>query len=651
MQAAFALEHAHQLGVVHRDIKPANLLVEAGSAIAPGGNGAEASGLRLWVTDFGLAHCRQRQVGLTVTGDVVGTLRYMSPEQALAQPIGVDHRTDLYSLGATLYELLTLQPAFDGHDRHELLRQIAIEEPKPVRKVNKAVPADLETIVLKAMAKNPEERYATAQELAGDLRRFLRDEPILARPLTLLKRTRRWARKHRPVMLSAAVASLAALTVLAGSIGWIMRDRAARRARLTAELHVAVEESHRLQKEGKWPQAQAAAARAEALLGYGAVDLAMAERVKGLLRKLADEQADVTLLESHEAIRLRQADVEDNHFVLGHSRKEYEQAFRTHGLYSNAIAPAEAARALSRRSRPVRATLLAALDHWLILASHEKAPEASWLKQVLALADSDPWRQGVRSAREKNDRQAMEKLAREVDTAEQPPEALFVLEMGLRQRGSSAAALALLRRAQQAFPADFWINHDLGMALNQCQPHQHDEAIRFLTAAVALRPDSPGVRYNLGNALAFAGRLDEAKVVYRQAIGLKPDYAMVHFKLGWALGLQGQLDEAIAACRRSIELKPDHADAHYTLGNFLVRTGRLDEAIAAYRKAIALEPDHAESHCNLGIALREKGELAAALISLERGHELGSRRKDWRYPSAQWVRECRQQLEVDGRLR
>ena len=200
----------------------------------------------------------------------------------------MDHRTDLYSLGATLYEFLTLEPAFNGHDRHELLRQIAIEEPRPVRKVNKAVPADLETIVLKAMAKNPAERYATAQEMASDLRRFLRDEPILARPLTLLKRTRRWARRHRAVMLSAAVASLAALTVLAGSIGWIMRDRAARRAKLTADLHAAVEESQRLQKEGKWPQAQAAAGRAEALLHAGAADPAVAERVRGLLSKLAE---------------------------------------------------------------------------------------------------------------------------------------------------------------------------------------------------------------------------------------------------------------------------------------------------------------------------------------------------------------------------
>jgi eukaryotic-like serine/threonine-protein kinase len=622
MQAAQALEHAHQLGVVHRDIKPANLLVESAPANVSGGNGHAESGVRLWVTDFGLAHCRQGQAGLTATGDLVGTLRYMSPEQAGAQPIGVDHRTDLYSLGATLYEFLTLEPAFNGDDRHELLRQIAIEEPRPVRKVNKAVPADLETIVLKAMAKNPLERYATAQEMANDLGRFLRDEPILARPLTLLKRTRRWARRHRGVMLSAAVASLAALTVLAGSIGWIMRDRAARRAELTADLQSAVDELQRLQKEGKLRQAQAAAARAQALIRVGAADPAVAERARSVLREQADEQADVTLLESLDAIRLRQADVEDNHFVVSHSRKEYERAFRTYGLHTNAMAPEEAARTLSRPPRRVRAILLAALVHWSILASHENAPAAAWLKQVLALADADPWRQGVRLAREKNDLQAMEKLAREVDTAVQPPEALFVLEMGLSQRGSSAAALALLRRAQQAFPADFWINHNLGYALGQCVPPQHEEHIRFLTVAVALRPDSPGVRLNLGNALAFAGRLNEAEVAYRQAIGLKPDYAIAHYKLSQVLWEHGQLDEAIAACRRAIELKPDHARARYSLGVALADKGQLDEAIACYKKAIALDPKLAAAQNNLGLLLKDSGQWEEAVACYKKAIEL-----------------------------
>ena len=144
----------------------------------------------------------------------------------------------------------------------------------------------------------------------------------------------------------------------------------------------------------------------------------------------------------------------------------------------------------------------------------------------------------------------MEKLAREVDTAGQPPEALFILEMGLAQRGATEAALALLRRAQQAFPGDFWINHDLGMALGRCHPPQNEEAIRFLTVAVALRPDSAGVRLDLGSTLAHAGRLDEALVAFRQAIGLKPDYSMAHFELGLVLAKKGHLDEAVAAYRR-----------------------------------------------------------------------------------------------------
>ena len=140
-------------------------------------------------------------------------------------------------------------------------------------------------------------------------------------------------------MLSAAVASLAALTVLAGSIGWIMRDRAALRAKLTGDIRYAVEESQRLLNGGMWPQAQAAAARAEALLGAGAAAPALAERVTGLMRELAEEQADVTLLKSLDAVRLRQADIKDDGFVVKYSRKEYEQSFRTYGLHRNAMAP------------------------------------------------------------------------------------------------------------------------------------------------------------------------------------------------------------------------------------------------------------------------------------------------------------------------
>src|SRR5262249_16225262 len=151
VQAADALEHAHQYGVIHRDIKPANLLLDEGG--------------QLWVADFGLARCRADQA-ITQSGDAVGTLRYMSPEQACAKRDGVDRRSDIYSLGVTLYETLTLEPTYPGNDREEILRQIAWGEPKALRRVQPGVPVELETIVLKAMAREPAQRYVSASALA-----------------------------------------------------------------------------------------------------------------------------------------------------------------------------------------------------------------------------------------------------------------------------------------------------------------------------------------------------------------------------------------------------------------------------------------------------------------------------------------------------
>jgi serine/threonine protein kinase/Tfp pilus assembly protein PilF len=209
-QAAEALEHAHEMGVIHRDVKPANLLIDARANV--------------WITDFGLAHC-QNQTGLTMTGDFVGTLRYVSPEQALAKPGLVDQRTDVYSLGATLYELLTLRPVFDGSDRQELLRQIAFEEPRRPRSWNRAIPLELETIVRKALEKNPVDRYATAQALADDLGRFLRDEAIQARPPTLLQRLRKWMRRHQAIVTAAFLSLVLAVIVLSIATVTIARAR------------------------------------------------------------------------------------------------------------------------------------------------------------------------------------------------------------------------------------------------------------------------------------------------------------------------------------------------------------------------------------------------------------------------------------------
>src|SRR5262249_12962288 len=215
IQAAEALEYAHASGVVHRDIKPANLLVDMH------GN--------LWIADFGLARC-QDESNLTRTGDLVGTLRYMSPEQAQGKPGLVDSRTDIYGLGATLYELLTLQPVFSGNERQALLRQIGMEEPCTPRRRNKSVPVELETIVLKALAKAPHERYGAAQDLADDLRRYLEDKPIRARRPNLLEKCQRWTRKHLGLVATGCVVLMTAIVSL--TVGYV---RVAHQLNLTEE--------------------------------------------------------------------------------------------------------------------------------------------------------------------------------------------------------------------------------------------------------------------------------------------------------------------------------------------------------------------------------------------------------------------------------
>ena len=209
IQAADALEHAHSMGIVHRDVKPSNLMVDADS--------------HLWITDFGLAMV-EAEPSITTTGSMLGTLRYMSPKQMRGDRHVLDHRTDIYSLGITLYETLTLRPAFGDSDSQRLIQRILHDEPPRPRRLNSAVPRDLETIVLKAMAKEARDRYPSAGELAADLRRFLVDEPIRARPPGLVERAKKWARRHR-TMVTTAAATLALATIIAGGLLWRERSQ------------------------------------------------------------------------------------------------------------------------------------------------------------------------------------------------------------------------------------------------------------------------------------------------------------------------------------------------------------------------------------------------------------------------------------------
>jgi tetratricopeptide (TPR) repeat protein len=596
LQAAEALEHAHQEGIVHRDVKPANLLVDARG--------------HLWVTDFGLARL-QGETGLTVSGDLLGTLRYMSPEQALGRPSGVDQRTDVYALGATLYELLALRPVFEGRDRQELLRRIAAEEPRPPRRLNPAIPAELEVIVLKALEKDAASRYATAQELADDLRRFLEDQPIRARRPSWLDRARKWARRHRPVVWSAGVVLLVTLAVLGGSAGWIVRDRAARRARIATDVQAALAEARRFQKEGRWPEGQAAARRAEALLASGGGDPELQQSVRTLL-------ADLRMVAQLEDIRILRSSVKDGYFNAEGADRAYAAAFRNDGIDVEALDSREAARRL--RARAIRIELAAALDGWAETRRWlPRQGRKSWreLLAVARAADPDPWRRSLRDTVLRGEPELVRRAAAG-EVLALPPVTLVLLAECLAGMGRPRQATALLRRAQEQHPGDFWINHQLAQYLGRMRPPQGEEAIRFYTAAVALRPESAGARLNLGVALARRGRREEALTAFRQAIQRKRDYAQAHCNLGQTLREMGRPAEAVTALRQAIALKSDLAEAHGNLGIALVDQGRPEEAAAAFRKAIeffagrrALEfrPELVLSHVNLGIALCKGGRL------------------------------------------
>jgi WD40 repeat protein/tetratricopeptide (TPR) repeat protein len=218
MQVADALAYANSQGTLHRDIKPANLLLDTQGNV--------------WVTDFGLAKAIVDQDNLTHTGDIVGTLRYMAPERFHGQG---DARSDIYSLGLTLYEMATLQPAFDERHREKLVHQVMHDEPPRPRKLNKAIPQDLETIILKAIAREAGQRYATAIELAEDLQCFVADEPIKARRIGSGERLVRWCRRNPTVAVLTSTVFVLLVCAAAGSTVAALWLQAERDAALAAE--------------------------------------------------------------------------------------------------------------------------------------------------------------------------------------------------------------------------------------------------------------------------------------------------------------------------------------------------------------------------------------------------------------------------------
>ena len=561
IQAAEALEHAHEMGVVHRDIKPSNLMVDDRG--------------HLWITDFGLAMTQidanltmtqidanltmtQTDANLTMTGDLLGTLRYMSPEQVQAKHGVLDHRSDVYSLGVTLYELLTLQPAFPGDDRQKLLRQVAEDDPWPPRQVNKAIPRDLETIVLKATAKEPEDRYATAQELTNDLGQFLEEKPIRARRPSLVQRAAKWSRRHRPVVCSATVL-LAIATMVAAARAW---DQQERRVELEADVGRELAAAEAFLLSGNYPAASQS-------LGEARGHLAQAQCRTGplatSLTELSQQVSAKTLAEQ-----------QFNRF------QELRQ--RVHSkMY--AVDP----RIRERTLEDCRATL----------ELYRVCKGGNWQKQP-AFENLGPQRQAA--------------------LKEHVAEMLFVLacvEFRNAKYGDRDAAhrraVDALRRIETLHPpipaVYLWIA-DCWRALNE-----NELADQALKQAEKLRPRMALDYYILAEHLKRRKRNEDALVSYRMALCQQPG----HFLSLLACGLMNtellRLETADAMLSGAIAVNPRATMAIVQRASCSIMRGKPDLAEPDLARALKLSPEDYQCWLKLGDLQRQKGNLSQALAT------------------------------------
>ena len=443
-----AVQHAHHKGIIHRDLKPSNVMVTLH-------DGAPV----VKVIDFGVAKALGQQLTdktlFTGFAQLVGTPMYMSPEQAQLSGLDIDTRSDIYSLGVLLYELLAGVTPFDkermrtaGYDE---MRRIIREEDPPgpstrlstlgqtavtisaerqcdPKRLCRLLRGELDWIVMKALEKDRNRRYETANELARDVDRYLKDEPVQACPPSAWYRFRKFLRRHKTVLAMTGLFLLFIVSLLTGA-GWVVRDRSAREAALLGEANRAVSEARSLIADGRWPEALAVIERTEAVLATAGrkhavvpsglleldKDLAMARRLEEIHSQPGrQEPAREKLTGGSGAWRLAEHGsrmMTEEIFSGEELAAAYARAFEDYGI-DMAVLPVEEA-AGRIRGRSIRLELARALDFWSSMrrrSGNTGPPDWKELLAIAKLTDPDPWRNGLRDALQSRDRKALEAL-------------------------------------------------------------------------------------------------------------------------------------------------------------------------------------------------------------------------------------------------
>jgi serine/threonine-protein kinase len=611
---AGAVQAAHASGVVHRDLKPANVLLTS--------DGTPKIG------DFGLARWHNDGGGLTQTGAALGTPTYMAPEQARGRSSAVGPAADVYALGTILYEMLTGRPPFRAETAAATLQQVLAEDPIPPSRLIPRVPRDLETICLKCLQKDPGKRYATAGDLGADIERFLRHEPIQARPPGRLERCLRWVRR-RPA--TAALLSAVGLLVASGAVGaWsLYQQRAAAHARqaLTNQEIRGILERTRGPLEEGWHavdlarirQAVSEANRAVNVAHTGGASASVEQDAEAFLqvaggrlerarnnRTLLDAVLDVSV--SSEIPRYATERVDR---ILAHAQpsadEQYAAAFLRWGLDVDRVPEDEVVARLRQEPDAVIQELIAGLDAWMLERRAIRRPDAEW-RRLFRVADQLD--HGDRSRRlrgllaDASPRQAanaagLGQMRKDINPRTEPVLTVVLLSEACALAGDALGAEEVLRRAVTARPEQVVLLNALARRLDRPQRSRLDEAIGYYRAA---RGQRRSLGIGLSMALTRAGRPAQAEEVLQELASQQPANLAAHFFLGGSLSAQEKYGEAAAAYRKAIDLKPDFAEAYSNLGRALDELRKYDDAAAALRKAIDLKPDLVSAHVNLGVA-------------------------------------------------
>jgi serine/threonine-protein kinase len=664
--------YAHSRGVIHRDLKPSNVMVGAfgevlvmdwGLAKVLDSKGSEGERPQPESPPQRTVITTTRDsldAALSVHGAVMGTPLYMAPEQARGESEEVDERADVFALGSILCEILTGKPGIVGRNVGEIGRKAARGDVSDayLRLDRCGADTELTALAKESMAPEREDRPRHAGILAERMtaylagvqdrlrtaevarateqaraeeeakRRVLADELAQAaqaraeeagRAAQAANARARAESQARRLQLGLAATVLAAMALIGlGAARWVelRHDRERRFDTRLAEAVLALQLAKRADQTTaavRWREARAALDNLKGVASDG-LDAERERKLKALEASFRVDEKVLILLAKLEATRGNLAETSD----AVQADREYRDSFREFlDADLDSMDPQRAGEAIQQSMAAEE--IAGALDDWALL--HRKPGQSGgsqrWqrLELVARSADPDPWRDALRQQFGTWDKTRLDELARSSERDGQPPASLLLLARALAEQGMPDRAATVLRSAWHLSPNDFWINYDLGnlafllKSQGKCRP---DEPIRFLTAAVGIRPKSAIAHNRLGMVLGHEGRLSEASAEFDRAVKLKGDLPGLRFNLGVNLHAQRQLDQAVTQYHKALELMPNFAEPHAGLGDVLADQGKLAPAILEYRKAIELKPSYDDARIGLGEVLMRYGRPGEA---------------------------------------